>query len=247
MRAGVRFFLLVLGALLFVVQPVLAVQTSTDLKTRVVAELQRYYQTPFDITVKEEGFVIIEGKVPSYWDKRNVFAIVSRVPGVRKISNRLLVDTELTADNIIKSEIENELERSRMIADPSNIEVTVSNGVVVLRGTAHFRREAVVAEDIASWQRGVKGVVNEIKVLPPEKAVSDENLTTVLRNMIKRFFPLESDNVHVQVKQGKVVLTGKVKTLWARNEIEKEVRRVQGVREVDNKLEIPRRVLTAQK
>jgi osmotically-inducible protein OsmY len=247
MRAGIRTFALALGVLLFIAQPVLSNDLPNDLQDRVMAELARYYVTPFDITIKDEGFVIIEGKVPSYWDKRNVFAIVSRVPGVRKISNRLLVDTDLVADNIIKSEIENELERSRMIIDPSDIEVSVTNGVVLLRGTVHFRREAVVAEDIASWQRGVKGVVNEITVLPPEEAVSDENLTVALNNMIRRFFPLEGKDMYVKVNNGKVILTGTVRTLWARNEIEKEVRRIQGVREVDNRLEIARRVLTARK
>lgn len=246
MRAGVRYLALLLGILFLFSQPLFANADKTDLRTRVLAELERYYVTPFEITVKEDGMVIIEGTVPSYWDKRNVFAIVSRVPGVRKISNRLVVQTDIVADEMIKSEIENELARSRMILDPSEIKVAVTNGVVLLRGTVHFRREAIVAEDIASWQRGVKGVVNEIQVLPPEKAVSDESLTKMLNNMIDRFFPLEGKQVTVQVKDGKVTLTGTVRTLWARHEIEKEVRRVQGVREVENKLEIARQAMAAK-
>ena len=44
--------------------------------------------------------------------------------------------------------------------------------------------------------------------------------------------------MQVQVQNGRVTLTGTVTRLWARYEIEKEVKRVRGVRSVDNRIQI---------
>ena len=48
--------------------------------------------------------------------------------------------------------------------DASEIEVTVSNGEVTLRGTVDNRHEKRLAEDLAENVRGVKDVHNEVKV-----------------------------------------------------------------------------------
>ncbi len=63
---------------------------------------------------------------------------------------------------------------------------------------------------------------------------------SIVRDIIDRFFPLEKKTVQVQLNQGQVTLNGTATSLWARHEIEKEVRRIQGVRQVDNKIEVAR-------
>lgn len=65
-----------------------------------------------------------------------------------------------------------------------------------------------MAETVASWQKGVKGISNEIEVLPPEKARSDKNLETVLKQIRKYQFPL-SENVSISVTDGVVTLNEK--------------------------------------
>ncbi|MCG3119365.1 MAG: hypothetical protein ALAOOOJD_01757 [bacterium] len=237
MRTRSRYLPIILGILMLAVPPLLA-QDVAKLKSRVITELERYYDTPFKITVKDPGRVTIDGTVLSYWDKLNVFAIVSRVVGVREILNLLEVNTDLVADDVIKANITSALQLNNVILEPEKIQVGVDRGLVILRGTVSFRREAEGAEDIAAWQSGVKSVDNQITVLPPKQAMSDENLLAILRETIERFFPFEKNTVQVQIKQGQVTLTGSTANLWARHEVEKEVRRIQGVREVDNKLTV---------
>ena len=239
MRTPSRYLPLILGTLMLIVQPLLA-QEVTKLKARVITELGRYYDTPFKVMVDKPGVVTITGAVPSYWDKLNVFSIVSRVPDVKEISNLLEVRTDLVADDVIKANIINALQLNNVILEPEKIQVGVDHGLVILRGAVSFHREAEGAEDIAAWQSGVKSVANQITVLPPKQAISDENLLAILRETIDRFFPFEKNTVQVQVNQGQVTLTGNVMSLWARQEVEKEVRRIQGVREVDNKIAVVR-------
>lgn len=49
-----------------------------------------------------------------------------------------------------------------------NIDVDTENGVVSLKGSVDSRRERDAAEQIARETAGVKRVVNELKVVPPQ-------------------------------------------------------------------------------
>lgn len=51
--------------------------------------------------------------------------------------------------------------------DASDMEVTVEQGLVYLRGTAASRAEKRLAEDLAASTRGVKDVHNELRIQPP--------------------------------------------------------------------------------
>ena len=115
--------------------------------------------------------------------------------------------------------------------------MSVDKGTVILSGTAHSYRESMIAHDVASWGKGVKSVGNQIKILPPEHAVSDANIATVIADIRSRRFPLQKA-VNVKVMKGKVTLTGMTTTLWAKNEMPKAIRRVQGVTAVDNQLTV---------
>lgn len=209
-----------------------------DLKSAVNNRLLNYYDTPFQISVIQPGHVAVKGEVRSYWDKLNVFSIISRVPGVLEISNELAIASDPIPANIIKANIENSLNRTSMLLEPEKIHVAVDNGEVILTGTVSFAREAIAAEDIAAWQQGVMGVANEIQVLPPKVAVSDDNLSGIIHGMLRNDFPLEKDSVTIQVHNGTVTLSGKTTTVWAKNAIAKEVGRIQGVRSVANKIEV---------
>lgn len=234
------FSMLVALVAMLLSQALIAKDSSATLKELIEKELDKYYSTPFPfhITVKDTGLVIINGSVNSFGGKLNVFSIVSRVHGVREIENRLDVQTDLVADNIILDEIQNQLIRIRSIEDPSKIQVAVSNGLVILRGTVNLSREAVIAEDLASWWPGVRGVENEIQVLPPKDAISDANLTSIIKELINNYYSLEKNTVLVQVSNGRVTLSGKVTHLWVRYALERDIRHIEGIRGVENWLKV---------
>lgn len=211
---------------------------SMDLKSKVTKELSAQYRSQFNITVTDPGVITIKGTVLSYWDKRNVYAIVSRVEGVTNIKDELAVETDMIADKTIEANIEQDLIANRMIAEPKKIHVNVERGLVILSGTVSFAREKNVAEDLSSWHPGVLSVANELSVLPPRQAMSDENLTAIIKGVIDRDFLLEKDSVQASCLNGRVTLTGSVKSLWAKHAMAREIQGIQWINEVDNQLRI---------
>jgi osmotically-inducible protein OsmY len=239
MRLFIRFFPLLLLAFLLIDAPLPAQDAAAKLKTRITIALERSYATSaFKIAVTNPGHVVIDGEVPSYWDKQNAFVIVVRVPGVKEITNRLSVQTAFVPDAIIKVELEEYFKRMRAIKDPGKILVGVSGAVVFFRGTANFPHEKALAEEIAAWHRGVKEVDNQIEVLSLNKAVSDAGLTHAIQNMLSCDFPFDEKTVQAKIMKGQVLLTGVVSRLWAKLEIEKAVQNTSGVRQVESRLEV---------
>ncbi len=123
------------------------------------------------------------------------------------------------------------------ILDPDRIEAEVNKGVVILKGKVSFYREKIMAQTVASWQEGVKGLINEIKVLPPKKAKSDENLRDILQAILDAQFSLEK-NVYFEIEDGVVTLNGATKDLWFKERIEEEFANVIGVKKVINNLKV---------
>jgi len=211
--------------------------TQESLEDKVSSAISNYYFEPFDVESEGNGNITIEGTVNTLSDKYRIFEIAAKVPGVKTISNQVIVNTPDRPDGIIKSDILQEMEYVSSILEPDSINVEVTNGVVFLEGTVSFYREKLAMRTIASWQEGVKGIVNNITVLPPEKAKSDENLEDVLTQILKNDFPLE-ENVNIMVEDGKVTLEGSVTTLWAKYNLAETFKDVIGIRKVDNNLNV---------
>lgn len=215
--------------------------TTNKLKAKNMTALERAYVTSaFKIAVTTPGRVVIEGDVPSYWDKQNVFAIVARVPGIKEITNRLSVQTADVAGAVIKVELEEYLKRIRAIKDPSKIKVVARSpeGEVILGGTVNFPYEKALAEEIAAWHRGVKKVDNQIEVLSMDRLVSEADPIRIIKNMFSCDFPFEEKTVQVKIEKGRVLLSGAVSRLWTKLEIEKAVQNTSGVRQVENRIEV---------
>ncbi len=94
-----------------------------------------------------------------------------------------------------------------------------------------------MAQTIASWQNGVTDMKSNIKVLSPKDARSDDNLYSIINDILKNRFGLE-DNVKFNVNDGVVDLFGSVKSLYAKDKIEEEVRQIIGVKKVLSELTV---------
>ncbi len=217
-----------------------AMAGTQDLKTKVQNELDRYYifPAPIEVKVTSPGIVTLQGTADSFWEKREVFDSVSRVDDVMVLKDKIAVKSMVLPDAVISDDIRDALARTQGIVAPDKIQVSVRNGIVVLSGTVTYPYEDDVAFDIASWQRGVKDVINKMQVLPPQKVYTDAALTETAHNVVERFFPLEAKQVSIEVENGRAVLSGKVRTLWAKQNMEEEVEDLLGVISVNNNLKI---------
>jgi osmotically-inducible protein OsmY len=86
-------------------------------------------------TVIEEGFVILEGHVKTYWEKKLIEDIINAFPGTDDFENRITVVPGNRAEDIdiAGSITENLLESGEVNIDTINI--TVKNGAVTVSGS----------------------------------------------------------------------------------------------------------------
>jgi osmotically-inducible protein OsmY len=121
---------------------------------------------------------------------------------------------------------------------PTEIGVAVKNGVVTLVGTVDSYLKKWTAEEIASRTRGVRAVANELEVkLPTSDQRSDEDLARAARQALDASIDVP-DSVVVAVDNGWVTLRGAVEWYYQKEEAERKVRDLVGVKGVINELEV---------
>lgn len=111
-----------------------------------------------------DGWVTVEGSVPSYWQKEIAEQVAASGLGVLGVTNELAVvpaadvEDELIADDLVKA-----IERTTAV-DVEDVDVEVVGGLVTLRGTVPSWHARNVAVDIARHTSGVVGVEDKMLV-----------------------------------------------------------------------------------
>jgi osmotically-inducible protein OsmY len=208
------------------------------LESRVRAALSPYSMHDILVSVDTNGTVTIEGTVNALYDRLDIYQIVSKVNGVTGIKDFVNVDTPMLPDDIINANVVRTIKDNSVILEPDKIAVTVNVGVVFLDGTVSYYQEKLMATTIASMQDGVKGVENRINVLPSREVTSDENIKSVLEEIVENHFPLVKGAVRIKVANGDVTLDGEVSSLWEKNHLKEEFLNVAGVKSVVENLEV---------
>lgn len=128
-----------------------------------------------------------------------------------------------------------------LIVDPAvlsfNIDVATNDGIVTLSGKVDNILAKQRAGRIAETVKGVKGVVNNIRVSPSE-IPSDAKLAERVEQALLRGPATDSYEVEVEARNGAIILEGKVDSWQERELVAKRARGVGGVTEVDNRIEI---------
>lgn len=121
----------------------------------------------------------------------------------------------------------------------SDFTVEVRGGIVVLTGTVGSWAERVVAQQAAHRVAGVLDVVNDIEVrLPTSSAQADTDLAHAVRHALHRDDLLPEARIASTVDHGTVTLEGEVDLACQREEAERAVRDLTGVRRLVNKIRI---------
>jgi osmotically-inducible protein OsmY len=118
---------------------------------------------------------------------------------------------------------------------PNEVGVSVKDGVVTLTGWVDSYVKRWEAEDAAHRVRGVKAVANDIEVrLPSTDERTDADIAQAAVRALEwdAFVPVTK--VNVTVSKGWVTLKGEVEWNYQRQDAERAVRRLQGVKGVSN-------------
>lgn len=123
--------------------------------------------------------------------------------------------------------------------DESAISVSVTNGIVTLRGAVPHHLDRLHAENAARRVVGCTGVANEIRVHGNSTDCrSDPEIARAAVDAITIDLPDVAKDVQVIVRDGHVRLEGAVDWQWQRSRIESTVRGIKGVCVVSNLLAI---------
>jgi osmotically-inducible protein OsmY len=212
-------------------------KTDAELKRDVERELE--WDPSIDarniaVAVKN-GVVSLSGYVSTYSDKWRAESIAKRVAGVMTLANEIEVKLATERTDIDIAEAARTALRldNRLPAD--GVRVVVSHGWITLEGKVNYYYQKSAAESDVRHLNGVKGVTNLILVAP---SVSPSEVKSKIEEALKRSALVDANRISIEAKDGKVILTGTVRSWAEREEAERAAYRAPGVSEVDNRISV---------
>lgn len=141
------------------------------------------------------------------------------------------------SNNQIKNDVLRELRWDSRLRwrDAEYLDVAVHEGVVTLTGTVTSYAKKVAAQEAAHRVAEVLDVANDIEVkLTREQIRTDTEIAEAVRAALKWDAFVPDQNITSDVSDGLVTLEGTVNSLREREDAERVVRRLLGVRGVSN-------------
>jgi hyperosmotically inducible protein len=209
-----------------------------------------------------DGRVTLHGSVPTEAEKTRAEQVASKVDGASKVRNLLQVvaprneaKTEATDDQV-EERVKANLKASRALADSSITVQSVNAGVVLLAGKAATLSDAYRAVGVTAAVPGVRRVASEIQspdtlgdkelwydgaydaAVYEGSAAGDTWITTAAKVRLIASSDTPGFDINVDTNNGIVTLFGVVASEQAKRAAEAEVRKVGGVKNVVNDLQI---------
>jgi len=118
---------------------------------------------------------------------------------------------------------------------PNEIGVAVKDGIVALTGWVDSYVKRWAAEEAAHRVSGVKAVVNDVEVrLPSAAERTDPDIAAAAVRALEWDAMVPTDKIEVTVSKGWVTLKGDVEWQYQRQDAERVIRRLAGVKGVSN-------------
>ena len=154
--------------------------------------------------------------------------------------------TETRTDEQIQQEVLAELKYEPRVT-PNEVGVVVKNGVVTLTGWVDSYTKRWAAEEAAHRVRGVKAVANDIEVrLPGSSERTDADIAAAAIRALHVDAVLPVDKIDVTVSKGWVTLKGEVEWQYQKEDAERVVRRLTGVKGVVNSITVKPRLTPSE-
>ena len=191
-----------------------------------------------------DGDVSLTGKVDEEHDKTMAEDAVENLPGVHSVSNQLEVimpPPSANSDAWIGAKIKTMLLFHRNVSG-TKTQVAVKDGVVTLSGEAESGVQRDLTDQYAHDIEGVKQVINDIKIVEPEKKedrtlnekIDDASITAQIKGALLVHRSTSVLKTKVSTQDGRVTLEGVARNAAEKDLVTELVRDIKGVREVEN-------------
>lgn len=187
--------------------------------------------------IVHDGIVSLTGTVDNYNKKIAAESAVKEVSGVKAVVEKIEVryPSALTkTDDQIAADVLKSLQNYWNVPD-ERIKVKVEHGWVTLTGDVTWNYQKDAARRAIENIPGVKGISNNILIRSQYVNALEKS---VIEKALRRHWSINADDIHVAVNENRVTLTGKVNSLFQKEEAEKIAWKTPGVVFVDNNLVI---------
>lgn len=217
-------------------------KSDIEIQKNVIEEIQWDPQltkiaSHIGVIVKNE-VVTLSGDVDYYSQKLAAEKAAKRVKDVKVVAMDVEVKSASSSDltdSKIAEAVRNALTWHSAVNEDM-INIKVEEGWVYLEGMVNWEYERKAAERAIENLRGVKGVINQVKI--KERKVDATEVKKKIKAAFHRHATVDSANIKVDASNGVVKLTGQVRS-WAEwKDAADVVWSMPGVTEVENKLEI---------
>jgi osmotically-inducible protein OsmY len=183
----------------------------------------------------KDGVVTLSGHVSSFPEKREAEKVAGLVRGVKAVACELEVALPTflhRSDEEIARAAANAIAWNTLLPK-ERIQVRVDKGRVTLEGTVDWQYQRKSAGKCVRYLAGVRDVNNHIVVAPSADRVA---VKTHIEAALLRNAKLDANSIRVDVRGGRVILSGTVPSWVEREEAERAAWGSPGVCDVDNLL-----------
>jgi osmotically-inducible protein OsmY len=214
-------------------------QTDEQIQRDVLAELKwdaRVLPNEIGVSVKN-GVVLLTGHIDSFYKKWAAEESARRVRGVTAVANDLEVklpsSSERTDEDIARATAQ--AIAADTLLGSNNLQVTVSDGWVTVRGEVDWNFQKEDAERLLRRLWGVKGVTNLITIKSQPTAAE---LKTKIEKALVRSAEIDAQRISVEVQGSRAILKGRVRSWSERDEAERIAWTAPGVIQVEDHIEV---------
>ena len=213
-------------------------KTDTQLQKDVMAEIKwEPCVTATEIGVSvAHGVVTLNGTVATYAEKWAVEKAAQRVQGVKAIAEEIQIKpfgVHAKTDAEIAEAAVTSLKAHVWV--PTDIQATVENGWVKLKGHVHWEFQQRAATDAVRFLAGVKGVSNNITLEP---TVQPSAVKDLIEKALVRNAEIDAGHVKVTADGGAVTLSGNVRSWSEKNQAGTAAWSAPGVNSVRNDIAV---------
>jgi len=215
-------------------------RTDSEIQQDVLRELKwdtRVEETDVGVQV-DEGVVTLSGTVTSWGKRFAAEEAAHRVRGVLDVANDIAIrppGTPGRTDTEIAKAVRSALEWDVFVPE-YRVQSTVSGGVVTLKGEVESWSQRDDAERAVRNLSGVRGVTNRLEVKPPKVAATEVQKS--IEDALERQAERTAKRITLDVKEGRVTLSGSVRSWAERETAVGAAKGTPGVRDVQDQIHI---------